>query len=138
MYMHTFYAIFVVAAMSTSLDGPIPAQVERVVDGDTIRVRADIWIDQSISVLVRVADIDAPEIFRPKCQTEKLKAREAKAFVADFVSSGNVNLYNIHNGKYAGRVVARIENSDGNDLAAALVAANHAVYGQRGTWCAAS
>lgn len=117
------------------LDGPVLARIDRVVDGDTVRVSAQVWIDQSIDVAVRVADIDAPELFRPKCRVEQAKARAAKAFVADFVALGPVRLYDIRPDKYSGRVVARIENGEGRDLGAALAAAAHAVYGARGSWC---
>ncbi len=116
--------------------GPVLAQVERVVDGDTVRVKAHIWIDQSVSVSVRVADIDAPELFRPKCHAEKEKARAAKDFAADFIKHGNVRLYNVERGKYAGRVVARVENEQGQDLATALEGAGLAQRRARGKWCA--
>jgi len=114
--------------------GPRPAAVERVVDGDTVKMRVAIWIDQELVVSVRVAGIDAPELFRPKCAAEKTLAREAKAFAEDFLAGGTATLYDITRGKYAGRVVARIE-AGGGDLGAALVAAGLAVEGGRGIWC---
>ena len=95
--------------------GPARGSVERIIDGDTVKMRVAIWIDQELLVSVRLADIDAPELFRPKCLTEKAKAREAKAFVEDFLSSGEAILHDISRGKYAGRVIARIE-ANGADL----------------------
>ena len=135
MIIYTLISFLAAPHLSSPLEGPVLARIERVVDGDTVRVSADVWIDQSISVSVRVADIDAPELFRPKCDAEKSRAREAKAFVADFLGSGPVRLYDIRRGKYAGRVVARIENARGRDLGAAFAEAEHAVYGERGRWC---
>jgi endonuclease YncB( thermonuclease family) len=44
------------------LEGPVTATVERVVDGDTLAVRAKIWIGHEIDVLVRLRGIDAPEL----------------------------------------------------------------------------
>ena len=118
--------------------GPRRAALERVVDGDTVRVRVQLWIDQELSVSVRVADIDAPELFRPKCDAERRRAREAKDFVSAFLAGGDhaprLTLHDISQGKYAGRVVARIE-ADGADLGEALTAAGLAVYGKRGEWC---
>ena len=122
-------------AQSSSVLGPITAEVERVVDGDTVRVKAHIWIDQSVSVSVRLAGIDAPELYRPKCAAEKAKARAAKKFAANFVQRGQVRLYDVARDKYAGRVVARIENAQGEDLAAALEHAGLAQRRQRGQWC---
>lgn len=121
-------------AGAKELKGPTPAVVERVVDGDTVRVRVAIWIDQELSVSVRVADIDAPELFRPKCAAEKARAREAQAFVKAFLENGEIVLRDIKRGKYAGRVVARIE-ANGRDLGDALVRERFAVNGKKGTWC---
>lgn len=122
------------AMAARRLSGPVPAAVERVIDGDTVRMRVAIWIDQEILVSVRVAGIDAPELFRPKCAAEKTRAKQAKAFVEAFLAHGDARLSDIHNGKYAGRVVARIE-SEGRDLGDALTAAGFAVRGKRGSWC---
>lgn len=111
-----------------------PASLERVVDGDTVRFRVPLWIDQELSVSVRVAGIDTPELFRPKCQAEKALAREAKVFVQEFLRDGRVELTDIENGKYAGRVIARIVTKDG-DLGEALLQAGLAAPGPRGEWC---
>lgn len=123
-------------AAAHDFHGPAPATLERVVDGDTIKVRVAIWIDQELLVSVRIADIDAPELFRPKCPAEKARAREAKAFVERFLSRSDVTLADIERGKYAGRVVARVAGPEG-DLGAALVRAGLAVDGPRGEWCGA-
>lgn len=120
------------------LPGPIPAVVERVTDGDTVRVTAKIWINQELVVSVRLAGLDAPELYRPKCDREKALGREAKAFVETFLESGRVQLFDIEYGKYARRVVARIENENGGDLGAALISAGLAAPGdERHDWCAA-
>lgn len=127
-------AVFLQRASASPPLGPTRAALERVVDGDTVRFRVAIWIDQELSVSVRVAGIDAPELFRPKCAAEKALAREAKAFVAAFLDGRETTLHDIEQGKYAGRVVARIE-ADGADLGDALVEAGLAVSGPRGRWC---
>jgi hypothetical protein len=44
------------------LPGPIPAELVRVIDGDTIEVRARIWLDLDLTTRVRLAGIDAPEL----------------------------------------------------------------------------
>ena len=117
------------------MKGPVPAQLQRVVDGDTVRVIAEIWLDQTIEVSVRIPGIDAPELYRPKCLAEKSKARAAKKFVQGFLGEGRVWLHDIERGKYAGRVVAHITNEAGQNLAEALVNAEHAINGKRGAWC---
>ncbi|MEO1253033.1 MAG: thermonuclease family protein [Pseudomonadota bacterium] len=130
-----FLAAATAPAAAGKYEGPATAAVERVVDGDTVRVRVGVWIDQELSVSVRVAGVDAPELFRSKCEDEKAKARLAKSFVEDFLEGGRATLTNIKRGKYAGRVVARIE-ADGRDLGDALIAAGLAVRETRGAWCA--
>ncbi len=105
------------------LAGPVPAVVQRVIDGDTLEVRARIWLDQEILVKVRLANIDTPELARPGCPSERVMAEGAKALVEQMVGAGAITLHDIHYGKYAGRVVARVETKEGG-LAPALKAAN--------------
>ncbi len=119
---------------ASEFSGPARGHVERVIDGDTVKMRVAIWLDQEIVVSVRLAGVDAPELFRPKCDAERELARQAKSFVEDFLRDGEVDLSEIEQGKYAGRVVARIE-ADGADLGAALVAAGLGVDRPRGNWC---
>lgn len=130
----TILPFWVTPAMAAAFRGPAEGVVERVIDGDTVKMWVAVWIDQELLVSVRVAGIDAPELFRAKCPAEKRRARAAKAFVETFMQTGHVRLIDLKRGKYAGRVVARIE-VDGRDLGAALIEAGHAYDGPRGTWC---
>lgn len=110
------------------------ADVERVVDGDTVRMRVAIWLDQEIRVAVRLADVDAPEVFRPQCAAEKTSGESAKAFVEGFLQGRDVMLHDIQRDKYGGRVAARIE-ADGEDLGAALIAAGLGAKDFQHVWC---
>ncbi len=56
------------------MPGPTPATIEHVIDGDTVKLRVGVWIDQELVVSAHLADIDAPELFRPKRVTEKARA----------------------------------------------------------------
>mgnify|MGYP001996263084 CR=1 FL=1 len=62
--MRTFIAALLVlpavAFAADTLPGPIQAEVIRVIDGDTIEVRAEIWLGQYIETNVRLAGMDAP------------------------------------------------------------------------------
>ena len=117
-----------------AFDGEAAGQVERVIDGDTVRVRVGLWIDQELSVAVRLDGIDAPELFRPKCAAEKALAREAKTFVQEFLAPGDVKLTHVRRGKYAGRVVARL-SAHGEDLSEQLIEKGLAARGKKGDWC---
>lgn len=120
-----------------TLPGPIPADVVRVVDGDTIQVRAHIWVGQTLDIMVRIADIDAPEIHRPACSAERRIADRAKAEV-EAVIGESVHLHQIHLGKYAGRIVADAYLPDGRNLSAHLLAEGLAVpMGETDPWCPA-
>jgi endonuclease YncB( thermonuclease family) len=113
--------------------GPFQVEVERVIDGDTVAVRAHVWPDQVISTAVRLLDIDTPEL-RGRCDAEVAAAERARAFVADAVqrAGGRLWLRDVVLGKYAGRVVGRLVTPDGEDIGAALLDGGLAVpYSQR-------
>jgi micrococcal nuclease len=55
-------------AAAPRLPGPIPAQLVRILDGDTFEARVDIWLDIQLTVLVRLRGINAPET---ACQCEQ-------------------------------------------------------------------
>lgn len=123
---------------SEVLPGPIPARVVEVIDGDTVRVRARIWLGQEIEISVRFDGIDAPER-HGKCAEERRLAEAARDFVAARLKDRAVQLHDVHYGKYAGRVVARAVLPSGEDVARSLVAAGlaRAYDGKaRGGWCA--
>ncbi|WP_428407615.1 thermonuclease family protein [Hyphococcus sp.] len=133
-----FSIVWLCAAFSplqaAEFSGNAKARVERVIDGDTVKMRVAIWLDQEILVAVRLAGVDAPELFRPKCEAERALALEAKSFAEDFLQSGEAYLSGIAQGKYAGRVVAHVETA-GGDLGNALVEAGLAARGGKGSWC---
>ena len=135
-----------VAVAAELLPGPVPARVLRVIDGDTIEVHARIWLGLELSVLVRIAGIDTPEL-RGRCDTERAAPQEAKAFTARSVGmTGSdepppITLRDIEFGKYANRVVVRVTTASGDDLGAALTAAGLArAYdgARRDPWCEAA
>lgn len=132
-------ALTAVAALAAGdvLRGPVPAQVVGVVDGDTIRVTAHIWLDQRLETLVRLAGVDAPEL-RGHCEEERFLAAEARDFLAGRIVGTDVSLAEVEYGKFAGRVVARVITADGEDLGESLLRAGLArPYdgGARASWC---
>lgn len=120
------------------LPGPIPAAVLRVVDGDTLTVRARIWINQELETSVRLQGIDAPEL-NGACDAERARAKAARDFLAQRTLNRFVVLHDISNDKYGGRVVARITTESGEDLAQSLLQEQLATpYDGRGAkakWC---
>ncbi len=147
--VHRFYAAVLVTAvvityvpasaskLPDNIPGPVRAKIIRVIDGDTVVVRAHIWLGQEIETTVRLFGIDAPEL-RGRCLAESDIARKARDFLTDLLASGDVLLRDIRLGKYARRVVARMEAADGRDCASALIGIGLGrAYGggKRMSWC---
>jgi len=103
-----------------AVPGPVAAQIIRVVDGDTLTVRALIWIGQEVETNVRLTGIDTPEL-RGKCPEEKALAERAKFHLMLLTADGAVSLHDIVPDKFGRRVLARVENAQGVDLAADLI-----------------
>jgi micrococcal nuclease len=125
------------ATAAQSLSGPVAAEVLRVIDGDTIEVRAKIWLDLELTVNARIRGIDAPEL-RGKCRQETMMAAAATDRLVEVTSGGEVRLTNIEEDKYAGRVVADVTTGDGTELGALMLASGLVrPYdgGARGAWC---
>jgi endonuclease YncB( thermonuclease family) len=149
MLPRSFAAVLLLPAMlvcalplpaSEILDGPFSAEVLRVIDGDTIEVRIQVWLGQTLETDVRLAGIDAPEM-RGRCASEREGAAAARARLEALVAEagGVVILRRVEDGIYAGRVVATVATPAGEDLGARLIAAGLArTYdGQRARdgWC---
>lgn len=64
------------------ISGAIGATVVRVIDGDTVRVRASVWFGLTVEVDVRLAGADAPEM-RGRCTREKIVGRCARRVACD-------------------------------------------------------
>ncbi len=124
------------ARPAETVAGPVAARVLRVIDGDTIEVAARIWLGQELTVKVRLAGIDAPEM-HGHCDRERSLARAARALVARKVGAA-VRLSAIRRDKYGGRVVARVAVRGGHDLSDTLLAgglAHRYSGGHKLPWC---
>ena len=132
------------AKAAEPLPGPVPAELVRVIDGDTLAVRARIWPGQFVETRVRLRGVDAPETRRPGCEAERSAGEAATAFTRDWTRAAPgaapdapLSLHEIDLGSFAGRVVASIRRADGADLSDDLLAAGLAApYGEDGSWCA--
>ena len=120
-----------------ALAGPVSAVVERVVDGDTVDVRAHIWLGQSLTVRVRIDGVDTPEM-RSACADERRLAVAAREFLARRLLNRQITLLRVVYDKFGGRVRADISDAEG-DIAKALLDAGlaRAYHGERREpWCA--
>jgi micrococcal nuclease len=120
-----------------TISGPIKAKVLKVYDGDTIRVKVKLWLDQEKETKVRILGIDTPEM-DGKCSLEKKKAQQAKNEITKLINKQKVTLTNIRYGKYSGRVLADVETADGVDIKEQMLKLGLAApyYGSTRTdWC---
>lgn len=111
------------------IQGPVQAKVIRVIDGDTVDVFAYTWPDELKQVRIRFPDIQAGETtHRAKCAAELNAGLRAKSYLSKRLPEGTaVSLNDIRHGKYARRMVARIVDSSGRDIATELVDVGHAL-----------
>ena len=126
-----------VQATPPALPGPIPAEVLEVLDGDTLLVRATIWLGQVVETHVRVDGLDAPEM-RARCPRERELAESARDHARRLIGAAPVRLLDVQADKYGGRVRARVLTTGGADLSAALIEAGLArpYHGERRQpWC---
>jgi endonuclease YncB( thermonuclease family) len=125
------------AVAAERLRGPIAADVVTVVDGDTLAVRAHIWLGQVVATHVRLRGVDAPEL-HGHCPRERQAAQRARDALSRLTRGGTVTLEDLRPDKYGGRVLARVRDGQGVDLGAALLSARVvAPYagGRRADWC---
>ena len=119
------------------LPGPVAADVVKVIDGDTLDVLARVWLGQTVHVRVRLDGVDTPEL-RGRCAGERAQAQEARSWLVRQLAGRTISLRQVRLGKYAGRVVARVELDDGQDLSVMLLRAGLArPYDgrERADWC---
>lgn len=82
-------------------------EVVRVIDGDTLELRVDLWPGLVAEYAVRVRGIDAPELRRPGCREERALAEEARDWVRRHYPPGAaVRIGDVEYDVFAGRVVA--------------------------------
>lgn len=108
--------------------GPIEATVIRVIDGDTVEVMAYTWPDEMKRVRIRIPGIQAPESTKrhAKCEAERIAGLRAKSYLSQRLPEGAaVSLIDIRPGTYSRRMIARMVDSSGKDIATALVENGH-------------
>lgn len=133
----TFILCLPAHAEENVLPGPVAAEVLHVIDGDSIKARVRVWLDQEVTVTVRLLGVDTPEL-KSRCEAEHTLAMTAKNRLAELVADKKLELYNIHRDKYGGRVLAHIRTDEQADIARTLIAENLArpYFGKkRGSWC---
>lgn len=118
------------------LKGPFEAEALYVIDGDSIKARVRIWLNQHIETTIRIRGIDTPEI-KGKCDYEKNRAQEAKSRLQELVGD-KIILSDVQSDKYGNRVIADVATLDAQNVSAVMIKENLArpYFGKkRGSWC---
>jgi micrococcal nuclease len=127
------------AHAADEVPGPVPAAVTRVLDSDTLEVRAEVWLGIELTSHVRIRGIDAPEL-HSDCAAERAMAEAAKDRLTK-LAGDDIRLVRVAQDKYGGRVDADVINAAGVDLKAAMISAGLARSydgGMRADWCTTS
>ncbi len=96
-------------AVTNRFPGPYYATVVRVIDGDTLDVRVEVWPGLVAEYAVRVRGIDAPELRRVDCEAERLWGEAARDQVRKLYPEGSaIRLENVGRDPFFGRVVADV------------------------------
>lgn len=106
--------VFAIQAKAEDAYGPYKLKAWRAYDGDTVEAVVRLWPGQCIQTKIRLHGIDAPEI-RTRRECEKADALHAKAYLQALLDDADhVELLQVENGKYAGRVLGDLL-IDGHD-----------------------
>lgn len=117
--------------------GSHPADLLRVIDGDTFEARVRVWPGVEITTKVRLRGIDAPEL-KARCPQERSKAEAARAALRAMLAEGDIAIMRVSLDKYGGRVVADARTRVTQDVSAAMLAkglARSYAGGRRESWC---
>ena len=116
----------------------MPATVDYVYDGDTFSAFAHIDNNTDANVRVRLINVDTPEI-HGACEYETRRANAARERLMKLIPRGTVvELKNIKDDKYVGRIDANVILSDGRDVGNILIREKFGrAYngGKRKSWC---
>ena len=116
-----------------------PVVVKYIIDGDTFV--GDVLLKDGIEVLsvsIRLRNVDTPEI-HGDCESEIRRAEYAKQRLTELIPLGTmVEISNIKNDKYPGRIDANVYDSANRDVGLVLVSEKIGrpySGGKRQSWC---
>lgn len=117
----------------------VPVEVLRIVDGDTFVGKIKLSDDTEVApVSVRLINVDTPEL-NGQCDEEIKRARYAKQRLAELIPVGSaIEIKNIKNDKYSGRIDANVFDSANRDVGKILIQekiGRSYSGGARKSWC---
>ena len=116
-----------------------PVVVKYIIDGDTFV--GDVLLADNIEVIsvsIRLNNVDTPEL-HGECDEEIRRAEYAKQRLEELIPVGStIEINNIKNDKYAGRIDANVYDSANRDVGLVLVSekvGRKYSGGKRKSWC---
>ena len=137
--MRKFGIVFcVVLGLYSGAANAVPAVVRYIVDGDTFSAGVKLQDDTTVSVRVRLRNVDTPEL-HGECIDEIVAANVAKNRLEELLPVGTtVELKNVKDDKYLGRIDANVVDSRGRDVGNMLIRdglGRRYGGGKRQSWC---
>lgn len=118
--MNKIIAVLIVLLLPTYVHC-MPATVDYIYDGDTFAAFANVSDDITVPVRVRLINVDTPEI-HGECDAEIAAANRARDRLGELIPVGSrVELKNIGDDKYLGRIDANVIMPDGRDVGDVLI-----------------
>ena len=114
-----------------------PAEVLRVLDGDTSRRACNLWPGLDITTRVRLRGIDAPEM-KARCADERVKAEAARDALSAILTKARSVSRRSRSTNMAAGSIADASTRTTPDVSAALLEAGLArryAGGRRDSWC---
>ncbi len=115
-----------------------PAVVDYIFDGDTFAAYVMLDEDIKVAARIRIINVDTPEI-HGDCEYEINMANKAKERLAELLPVGSVvELKEIKDDKYLGRIDARVFTGDNKDVGKILIEeklGREYSGGKRLPWC---
>ena len=116
----------------------VPATVDYVLDGDTFSAFVEVAPKTNVATRVRLINVDTPEM-HGACESETVRANRARERLMNLAPRGTVvELKNIKDDKYLGRIDANVILPDGRDVGTILIKEKLGrpySGGRRAGWC---
>jgi len=132
------FCVTVLVCAWSALAFAVPARVGHILDGDTFSAAVSLDADTTVSVRVRLRNVDTPEM-NGDCEYERARAVAARDRLAEIIPVGSmVELSNVKDDKYLGRIDANVADSRGRDVGEILIREKFGRKyngGKRKPWC---
>ena len=94
--------------------------VKRILDGDTFVGIVDLGFSMTTEQKFRIADLDTPESYRPRTESERTHGNAATARAHELLDGKTIHIRTNKTGKY-GRWIASVMLNDGSDYATVMI-----------------